>query len=505
MEATGERLAATMNPSDVVMWNVERDPKLRTTIVAIALLDRAPAWERLRDRLEHGWIHVPRLRQRVASPPLGLGPPRWVWDEHFDLDIHLRRVVAPAPATLRTVLDLAGPIAMTAFDKDRPLWEFTLVEGLTDGRAALIQKVHHSLTDGVGGVRLARLLLDTERDGTDAAAAADDEATGAPTGHAEDSSGLSLATHALADDVRGAVTLARRSAEVAPRLAWRGMWDPVGLATDGARTARSVAKMLAPVREPLSPVMVGRVLSRHLDVLDVPLQRLRAAGRAADATLNDAYLAAVTGGMRRYHDHHGAPAERLRVTMPINRRRATDTVGDNRFTPARFAVPIDEADPAARMGELGELARAWRREPGVPLTDAIAGALTALPPQATTAVLAGMLKAMDLVVTNVPGLDERVYLAGAEVIGDYGFAPTSGSAASITLLSHVGTCCVGLSADTAAVEDPDVLARCLADGFDEVLALAPEPPPRAADEPTPDEPATGPATADTATPAGASS
>lgn len=502
MEATGERFAATMNPSDVVMWNVERDPTLRTTIVAIALLDRAPDWARLRDRLEGGWSAVPRLRQRVASPPLGLGPPRWVWDENFDLDIHLRRVVAPAPATLRTVLDLAGPIAMTAFDKDRPLWEFTLVEGLTGGRAALVQKVHHSLTDGVGGVRLARLLLDTERDAAPSDAAGDaggsDGAAGSPRGHDHgheaDSSGLSLATHALADDVRGAVTLARRGAEVGPWLAWRGMWNPVGLAADGARTARSVAKMLAPVREPLSPVMVGRGLSRRLDVLDVPLERLRAAGRAADATLNDAYLAAVTGGMRRYHDHHGAPTERLRVTMPINRRRAGDAVGDNRFTPARFAVPIAETDPAARMGELGELARAWRREPGVPLTDTIAGVLTALPPQATTAVLAGMLKAMDLVVTNVPGIDEPVYLAGAEVIGDYGFAPTSGSAASVTLLSHRGTCCVGLSSDTAAVEDPDVLARCLAEGFDEVLALAPAPPPTIAAP-----------TAGAATPAGARS
>ena len=119
-----------LNASDAVLWTIERDPSLRTTIVAIAVLDRAPDWPRLRRRLVEASVAAPRFRQRVVEAPMRLGPPRWELDEHFDIDYHLRRVRAPDPGGLETVLRIAEPMAMAAFDKDRPLWEFTLVEGL---------------------------------------------------------------------------------------------------------------------------------------------------------------------------------------------------------------------------------------------------------------------------------------------------------------------------------------------------------------------------------------
>ena len=158
------RLREAMSASDAVLWNIEHDPVLRSTITAIALFDRAPDWERLSARLEQAVTTVPRLGHRVVTTPLGLGPPRWVLTLHFDLSYHLRRVQAPEPRDLSAVLAIAQPIAMAAFDRERPLWEFTLVEGLADGRAALIQKLHHSLTDGVGGVELALALLDDRAD-----------------------------------------------------------------------------------------------------------------------------------------------------------------------------------------------------------------------------------------------------------------------------------------------------------------------------------------------------
>ena len=145
-----ERFETRFNDSDTVVWNIERDPSLRTTIVAISLLDRAPDWNRLRDRILATSRSVPRLRQKVVPGPLGWGRPRWEHDGDVDLDYHLRRVVVPPPGDLDAVLELAAPIAMAAFDKARPLWEFTLVEGLSGGRAALIEKLHHAFTDGVG-------------------------------------------------------------------------------------------------------------------------------------------------------------------------------------------------------------------------------------------------------------------------------------------------------------------------------------------------------------------
>jgi hypothetical protein len=205
----------------------------------------------------------------------------------------------------------------------------------------------------------------------------------------------------------------------------------------------------------------------------VSLDEALAAAHAAGGTLNDAFLAAVAGGLHRYHEVHGATAERLRVTMPINLRATDDTLGNNRFTPVRFALPIGVADPVERMHQLGELARKWRAEPALPVSNIIAGVLNRLPVAATTAVFGSMLKGVDLVVTNVPGLPTPVYLAGAEVLRHYAFAPPSGAACAIALMSHGDQACIGVNVDASAVPDPDVFTDCLRQGFHEVLAGAP--------------------------------
>ena len=153
-----------MSDTDALMWAVEKDPLLRSTITAIALLDQAPDHDRVLAKIDRGVRLIPRLRQRVVAPPFGVAPPEWIYDHNFDLNYHLRFVRAPGDGTLRDLLDLAAPMAMQGFDRARPLWEFTVVEGLADGKAAMIQKVHHAVTDGVGGIELALMLLDAERD-----------------------------------------------------------------------------------------------------------------------------------------------------------------------------------------------------------------------------------------------------------------------------------------------------------------------------------------------------
>src|SRR6476646_10732312 len=162
----GEKFEAHMSDSDALMWNIEKDPLLRSTIVTVLILDQAPDWDRLVDRIERGTWLIPRMRQRVATPLLRIGPPQWAGDTNFDLRYHLRRVRACAP-TLDAVLDLARTAAMAGFDRARPLWEYTVVEGLEDDRSAMILKVHHSMTDGVGGMKLLLMLFDFEREPAD--------------------------------------------------------------------------------------------------------------------------------------------------------------------------------------------------------------------------------------------------------------------------------------------------------------------------------------------------
>jgi hypothetical protein len=282
-------------------------------------------------------------------------------------------------------------------------------------------------------------------------------------------SGLSLAIDTMNEQVSDMAHLAGKTMTAMPGILDGVMRHPVRVATTVVSTAESIVKMVRPARSPLSPVMIDRGMSRRLVAIDLSLAELKAAGHAAGGTANDAFLAAITGGMRRYHLRHGVEAKALRVTMPINLRERGDAIGNNRFTPARFALPIDVVDPMERMSQLGELARSWRKEPGLKFTDAVAGALNLLPEVATAAVLGSMLKAIDFVATNVPGLDRPMHLAGATVEQQFAFAPPSGAAFSAALLSHVDRCTMGMVIDTAAVTDPEVLAACMAEGFEEVL------------------------------------
>jgi WS/DGAT/MGAT family acyltransferase len=463
--AVNERFDSRMNQSDTTMWRIEADPSLRTTIVGITILDRAPKWERLRARIDDVSWEIPRLRQRVVEPAFGMGVPRWVQDPRFDLDYHLRRVVAPAPGDLQTLLDIAGPIDMAAFDRERPLWEFTLVEGLADGRAALIQKIHHCLTDGVGAIRMARIAFDEHED--DHAKRPDRRLHGTE----QRPSGLMLAVDSMTEQAVHTAQLMGRTATKVPGAMEKVMLHPMRVVNTVTGTAKSIVKLVRPAREPLSPVMRERGMSRRLVAIDLSLTELKASGHAVGGTTNDAFLAAVTGGMRRYHVAHGKKVHELRVTMPINLRTGDESIGNNRFTPARFAVPIDVVDPEQRMRRLGEMARSWRKEPGLKFTDVVAGALNAVPPAMTTALMGSMLKAIDFVATNVPGLDRPVHLAGATVEQQFAFAPPSGAAFSAALLSYLDRCTLGMVIDTAAVKDPEVLARCMAEGFEEVLAV----------------------------------
>ena len=146
------------------MWAAEKDPSLRSDFLNLTLLDRVPDGGRLRAKVEQALATLPRLTERVVSPPLRIAPPEWRADPTLDLDYHLRRVALPDSGSMRNLLDVAATLSSTPLDRSRPLWEFTLIEGLEDGRAALLQRVHHTVTDGVGGLKLSLSLVDFERD-----------------------------------------------------------------------------------------------------------------------------------------------------------------------------------------------------------------------------------------------------------------------------------------------------------------------------------------------------
>ena len=439
-----------LSDADALIWHIQSDPVLRSPILAVALLDRMPAWKRVQASMTLAVAAIPRLRQRLEGGSFG-NRPRWVDDDTFSLDHHVRHVRAATPNGLRAVLDLAEPDVMTAFDPARPLWQLTVVDGLAGGQAALVLRFHHTISDGVGAVALAEQIFDRARRGRPAVADVDaSRDIGTPV-------------------VPGPVDWITAAIVGAVRL---GL-DPLGAARTGINTARSVAKMVAPAKEPLSPILLGRGLDRRLHVVEAPLVGLRDAARACDGTINDVFLAAVGGALRAYHEALGSNLDAMRVTMPINLRREGDAPGGNRFTPARFVLPVDDPDPVRRAELAGAIVRSWRAEPAVGLTPRLAWLFERLPPALIQRAFAGMLRSMDVDVVDVPGLQAPAYFAGAEVERLWAFAPPTGAAMSITLVSHQDTACIGLAADRAAVEDPDLLAACLERAVDEVLALAP--------------------------------
>ena len=320
-----------MRNSDAFTWAMESDPRLRSTVVTVVVLDRSPDWDEVRSRFSLISRKVPIFRQRVVqSPPPA--PPRWEFDPDFDLDFHMRRVTAPAPGSLDTALEMARVAAMGDFDRARPLWKATLVDGLENDSAAMVLKFHHALTDGVGGIQIAMLLFDVTEKPRKHGPVAAAPAVPPPAwlrGYRDTARyNAGLIRNALMGALKGA-----------PRLIASGIRRPVRSVSSAAELAASVYRTVRPVNRTGSPLMNERSLIRRLGVLEVPFPQLRAAAHCCGGALNDAFVAGVAGGLRRYHEKHGVAVGDLHLCMPMSLRIEGDEIGGNRITLMRFDVP----------------------------------------------------------------------------------------------------------------------------------------------------------------------
>ncbi|MGI9589819.1 MAG: wax ester/triacylglycerol synthase family O-acyltransferase [Myxococcota bacterium] len=463
------RFEDRMSDADALMWHLEADPILRSTILSTWVLDRLPDVSRFEAKAERATRLIPRLRQRVVVDPLGLAPPKWEDDPSFDLRFHVRRSALPGEGSLRDLLDLAEPIAMQAFDKDRPLWELHLIEGLEGGRCAVLMKLHHAISDGVGLVKMTECMV--ERGPDDDFSAAPIEVEEAPAPAAEPGLWDRLGD-ALAHRLRSRADRARRITAGLARNAGAALLHPIDTAGEIGRTVASAGRILAPASEPLSPIMRERSTAVRFHYLPIPLDELKRAGKAAGGTVNDAFVAGVAGGLARYHAAHGKLVEALRMLMPVNVRggERADHAG-NQFAPARFEVPVGLENPAKRIRAIGKLCRAQRDEPALPWIEEITGVVGALPPALTVGLFGAMQKATDFTTSNVPGPRRTTWMSGARIVGFMPFGPLAGAAVNVSVFSYDGVMHVGINTDPAAVKDPALLQECLQKGFDEVLAV----------------------------------
>jgi diacylglycerol O-acyltransferase len=451
-----------LSPLDYLLHRGESHPATRSAFLNLEILDRPADWGRLREALDRASRVVIRMRQKVVVPTLPTTPPRWVVDPDFDLDYHLRRVALPAPGTLRQLLDLAELTLQSPLDTSRALWEAVYVEGLEGGRAALLTKLSHAITDGLGGIALFEQVYDTERD--------PEPRPMPPVPAPRDVSGSDLVRDSLRQLPATTLAAGRRLLGAAAGTAARLVARPGPTVTEALGFADSARRMLGPPPAEPSPLLRRRSLVTRTLVLELPLADLRAAAKAVGCSVNDAYLAALCGGLGRYHEALGVPVDALPLALPVSLRGADDPASGNRIAGVTIAAPIGESDPAERMKQVREQVIARRGEPALDVIGRLAPVLSLLPDEALYEVI-DRITPPDVRASNVPGYARETFLAGARVERQYGLGPLPRVAMMAILISRAGTCTVAFRYDTSSFTAPDLLEKCLQAGFDEIVEL----------------------------------
>ena len=440
---------------------------------AMSVLEGAPFFDAnghfrigdVRD-LVHSRLHLlPRFRRRLMSVPYDMGRPIWVDDDRFDITYHVRHTALPKPGSWEQLVALTTRIQEGLLDRERPLWELWLVEGLENDHVALLQKTHHSLIDGVSGVDVATLLLDPTPDFVPPVVEA---WTPAP---APNPSQLLLDT------------LRERSTEPAEfvrsiRSLLRGPRHAIERASE---LARSMATMVS--RESIAPrTSINARTGRHrlLSVVRVPLADVKAIRRALGGTVNDVVLAGVGGGLNRLFVSRGNDTSdlRLRVLCPVS-VRSDDQRGSlgNKVSAIFVSLPVGPAAPTDRLNEISaqtadlkEKRQALSADFLLNMSEYVAPTLMSLAARAVH-----RQPFVNLIVTNVPGPQQPLYLMGARLLESFPIVPLTANLSMVVgILSYDGTLHFGLWADRDAAADLEVLAGGIEDAFAEMTKVATE-------------------------------
>lgn len=418
-----------------------------------------PAYEELLAHVERRLNLIPRFRQRVGHLPGKMGRPTWEDDPDFDLARHVVHLALPAPGSDEQLRELIGRVMSEPLDLQRPLWRIYLIEGLAEGRFAALSKTHHALVDGVAAVDVGAVILDPDPDGTD----------------------LDLPTDAWSPDAKGTEEVIRdRVSEATSRLAGplqkmiRLDLDPTSATSNATRTARGfleLARRSDPVRPTLLNAEIGR--DRRVAFAQTTLEELKSIAASAGATVNDVILSTSAGALRRWFDHRGEPVpEEFVALVPMSIRKPDEegTLG-NRMTTLLVPLPVGEADPAARLGQINETTTELKRSDGARAASMMIQASGMVPPTVNQ-VLGQMGSALapvnrvipqripwNLVISNVPGPPMPVYLLGRPMVAIHPYVPLSPQrrALSIGVISYDGGIFFGLVGDRDRLADIDLI------------------------------------------------
>jgi diacylglycerol O-acyltransferase len=412
-----------------------------------------PTFAAVRDHIEGRMARAPRYRQRLAAVPFGVNDPVWVDDEEFHIDRHVHHTLA------RKIGEATDAVMSVPLDRERPLWEMWVADRLQDGWIGVVGKAHHAMIDGLAAVEMASLVLDS---------------TPEPPPPEADEWRPALApepARLLAEGV------ADRLDQTARFWMWplRTVRHPKALAARALLGARALGDALRPaIPDPeLNQPISSR---RHLARAHRPLGDLKRVKRRFDATINDVVLAAAAGGVRRFLEQHGRKPPPLKAMVPVSMRaqRAQAELG-NEISFVFVDLPCNEPDPQRRLqaikAQIGECKREGRPEGA----DLILRAFGYAPHmvQKTLAHLVAAPSTFNLVVSNIPGPREPMYLLGCELEEAYPVVPIADRhAVSIGMTTIKDEACFGVYADCKALPDADLLADCIDASVQELVAIA---------------------------------
>ena len=409
---------------------------------------------------------VPRYRQKVRTAPGGIGRPVWVDDPHFQILYHIRNTAVPRPGGRDELRNLAGRVFAQMLDRSKPLWEIWMVDGLEDGRWAIISKVHHCMVDGVSATDLLTLIFDVSEDASPLPelvpwAAEDEPGVLAVTLHG--------VARAVAEPVERAFSVPAAMRMVASR--------PSARVADATRLVRSLGewarRSATSLNGPIGP-------HRRWSWAEASLDDVKTIRRALGGTVNDVVLASITAGFRTLLHYRGEDTSDrvVRTLVPVSvRSEAERGTLNNRVSGLLPGLPVSIADPVERLHAITEQLTGLKESKQAVAGDALAKLAGFAPPMlmALGARLAARIpqRGVQTVTTNVPGPQFPLYISGRRMIYSYPYVPIVGSVRiSIAIFSYCGRLFFGITGDYDTVTDIDVLRDGIEEGMDELIRAA---------------------------------
>jgi diacylglycerol O-acyltransferase / wax synthase len=468
----GESIMEQLTGLDATFLYLET-PSLHMHVSMAAMFDPATvpggySFDKLRDLVSSRLELAPIFRRRLIEVPFRLGHPYWVDDPTFDIEYHIRRGAVPAPGGVEELAQFVGDVCSRQLDRTKPLWEMYIVEGLRGGQIAVVTKIHHCTIDGVSGAELLSQLFDLEpeppaRPGPETPLSVDERLP----------SDVQLVAQSLATRLTRPVGMTK--------LVWRTGWALLGVRRVRARSSGRAALPLTTPRTSLNSSITPH---RRVAFASIALEDAKKIRRKCDTTLNDVVLAVCAGALRRYLlDGDELPEDPLVATVPVSTApTAANRRGANKVSAMFVALPCHIEDPVERLHAIREGTKGAKEEHNALGADVLLNWAEHATPNVFSAAARAYtrLKLADhhrpihsLVISNVPGPDFPLYLAGAEMVAGFPLGPVmDGAGLNITVMSYRGVLNWGLMACAETVPRLADLAIYIPDALDELARAA---------------------------------